>query len=87
MIDDPYRYFSVLRRGPVQNGSLRLRNKERNVPFLADSVVEGGVAQDVNGLGTDLLLGTGLCPTGGRLLVVFCFEGVLGGVFFFDTAF
>ena len=40
------------------------------LPFLPDSDVDGGVVHEVKGLGTDLLLGTGLCPTGGLLLAL-----------------
>ena len=52
----------------------------KRVPFLPDSDVDGGVVQEVNGLGTDLLLGTGLCPTGGLLLAAAA-PGLASGVF------
>ena len=42
----------------------------QNLPFLPDSDVDGGVVHEVKGFGTDLLLGTGLCPTGGLLLAL-----------------
>ena len=52
-------------------------------PFLADSDVDGGVAQDVNGFGTDLLLGTLPPPAAPpvALLLAGTFTGETGGVF------
>ena len=52
-------------------------------PFLADSDVDGGVAHDVNGFGTDLLLGTLPPPAAPpvALLLAGTFTGETGGVF------
>ena len=53
------------------------------LPFFPDSDVEGGVAHDVKGLGTDLLLGTlppPAPPTARLLLAVL--EGDVGGCVF-----
>ena len=53
-----------------------------NVPFFAESDVDGGVAHDVKGLGTDLLLGTLPAPAPpGALLLLAAFVGDIGGVF------
>ena len=54
----------------------------KNLPFFAESDVDGGVAHDVKGLGTDLLLGTLPAPTApGALLLFAPFVGDIGGVF------
>ena len=53
------------------------------LPFFADSDVDGGVAHDVKGFGTDLLLGTLPAPAAptGALLLYWGFVGEVGGVF------
>ena len=60
---------------------MKLNSTFKSLPFFAESDVDGGVAQDVNGLGTDLLLGTLPVPAApGALLLLSPFVGD-GGVF------